>query len=326
MSETPPGILVVHPGALGDVLQAVPALRALRALDGESRVALAAQPRIARFMVDAGVVDAAVSFDGLGLEHLFSADAAPDALRARLARFDRVVSWFGSRAEGYAERLRALAPRALVAAPTPERGTDGAVWEHLARTLAPWGAQPRPVVAPLDLPDEWRAEAANTLRRLGLGVGRRLLVVHPGAGGAAKRWPVGKLAAVIRSVARSGDPVLVHQGPADEAAARELLLALADGSVPVPVRLLLEPGLGPLAGVLQASRAYLGADSGVSQLAAAAGARAVILYLPEARGPWAPWSPTARPLTMTAGDDDVREAAAALAEALAALDTPGSPA
>lgn len=316
MSRRPGEILAIHPGALGDVLQAVPALRALGALDGGSRVALAAQPRIGRFLQDAGVVDAALSFDGLRLEHLFSGDVAPDALRSRLARFDRVVSWFGSRADGYAERLRALAPDSLVAPPTPDDGAGGAVWEHLVETLAPWGAGPAGSGRPLELPAGWQGEAAEALGRLGLGGGRRLLTVHPGAGAPAKRWPVAKLATAIRSVAGPDDPVLVHQGPADEAAARELLLALADRSAPVPVRLLLEPGLGLLAGILHGSSAYLGADSGVSHLAAASGAPAVILFPPEARLRWAPWSQTARPLTVTAGDEDTRQAAAALADLL----------
>jgi ADP-heptose:LPS heptosyltransferase len=314
VTRTPAEILAIHPGALGDVLQAVPALRALRALDGESRVTLAAQPRIGHVLLDTRVVDGAVSFDGLRLEHLFSGDAAPDGLRSRLARFDRVVSWFGSRADGYAERLRALARDSLVAPPTPDDAGELPVWEHLVATLRPWGATSPSPAEPLEIPDAWRAEAAEALRRLGLDVRRRLLTIHPGAGGTAKRWPVAKLAAVIRSVAGPEDPVLVHQGPADEAAARELLLALADRAAPVPVRLLLEPSLRLLAGVLRASSAYLGADSGVSHLAAATGTPAVIMFLPEARRPWAPWSPTARPLTMTTGAEDTRAAAAALAD------------
>ncbi|RPH76792.1 MAG: glycosyltransferase family 9 protein, partial [Candidatus Rokuibacteriota bacterium] len=53
--------LAVHPGALGDVLLAVPALRALRATAG-GRLVLAAQPRIGALLQALDVVDHAVAF------------------------------------------------------------------------------------------------------------------------------------------------------------------------------------------------------------------------------------------------------------------------
>ena len=60
-------LLAIHPGALGDVLQAVPALRALRGDAGDRHLSLAAQPRLARLLAGAGVVDEALSFEALGL-------------------------------------------------------------------------------------------------------------------------------------------------------------------------------------------------------------------------------------------------------------------
>src|SRR5205085_10955137 len=81
------GTLAIHPGALGDVLLAVPALRALRA---RGPVTLAAQPRLAALLRALDVVDAAVAFDGLALDALF-VDAA--ARTPRLPPAARVVSW-----------------------------------------------------------------------------------------------------------------------------------------------------------------------------------------------------------------------------------------
>ena len=97
----PRRLLVIHPGALGDVLQAVPALRALRGNAGDGQVSLAAQPRLARLLAGAGVVDEALSFDALGLSALFADDPVPPALAARLGGFDAVVSWFGARVPSY---------------------------------------------------------------------------------------------------------------------------------------------------------------------------------------------------------------------------------
>src|SRR3972149_3074641 len=96
MAPEPPEILVIHPGALGDVLQAVPALRALGHLDGGRHVTLAAQPRLGRLLAGPAVVDEALSFDGLGLERLFADEAVPAMLAARLGRAGRGGSWFGA--------------------------------------------------------------------------------------------------------------------------------------------------------------------------------------------------------------------------------------
>jgi heptosyltransferase-3 len=308
------GTLVLHPGALGDLLQAVPALLALRRLDSGAPVTLAAQPRIARWLANAGVVDVAASFDGFGLEALFAGDA-PTALRSRLAGFARVVSWFGSRDDAYPRALRALCPRAAIAPPVPDG--PGAVWEHLVATLAPWGVGAPSPPAPLTVPDSWRDEAMATLAGIGVEPGRRVVVIHPGAGGASKLWPAPRFLHALRPILEEpGIRLVLHQGPADEASAREVLAALRAGAPAAAVTPLVEPTLSVLAAVLARAAAYLGADSGVSHLAACVGTPAVILFQGEARARWAPWSPTATPLTMTPGEDDAGRAAAALHEAL----------
>src|SRR5512139_3692951 len=94
MSNREP-VLVIHPGALGDVLQAVPALSALRETI-PARIAFAGQPRLAALLRDTGVADEALAFDGLGLSHLFVPERVPTPVRERLARFHRVISWFGA--------------------------------------------------------------------------------------------------------------------------------------------------------------------------------------------------------------------------------------
>ncbi|MBI4591323.1 MAG: hypothetical protein HY725_21040, partial [Candidatus Rokubacteria bacterium] len=135
------GVLVIHPGALGDVLQAVPALAALRALEEGNRLTFAGQMRIGRLLAGASLVEAALPFDGLRLETLFAADPVPPSVKSSLGRFDRVVSWFGSRVDPFAERFRSLVPEVLLAPSVPETGPPPTVWEHLLGTLFPWGVK-----------------------------------------------------------------------------------------------------------------------------------------------------------------------------------------
>ena len=286
-------ILIIHPGALGDVLQAVPALRGLRA---QGRLTFAGQPRLGRLLVALGVVDEARGFDGLGLEALFTDAPAPPAVSALLGGFTRVVSWFGSRDATYRARLAALAADPVVAPPVPDDDTP--VWRHLRATVPAPPLAENLAVAPIR-PAEARPGSCG-------------LVVHPGGGGAWKQWPAERFAAVIAAVtARHALTVMVHQGPADRAAV-EALLARLDR----PVERLVEPELPALAVTLGGSRAYLGGDSGISHLGAAVGAPSVILFPPAHLPRWTPWSPAARPVAMTGGGGEVQRVVAELARAL----------
>lgn len=287
------GALVIHPGALGDVLQAVPALRALRA---GGPVTVVGQPRLARLLVELGVVTGARAFDGFGLEALFVDGPSPPALGG----FAPIVSWFGSRDDTYRRRLRAVAPHAIVAPPVPD--DDAPVWRHLVATLGPSEPAAPADVEPIRLPAALAASA-------GL---RPALVVHPGSGGAWKRWPAERFAAVIGTLRRRRAlDVLVHQGPADAEAAQDLLARLGGEAT-----LLVEPDLPRLAAVLAAAGAYLGGDSGVSHLAAAVGAPSVVLFPPATRRRWAPWSPTAVAIEATGADADLERAISELARRL----------
>ena len=296
------GALVIHPGALGDVLLAVPALRALRA----SAIALTigAQPRIGALLVALGVTDRAVAFDTLGLDALFGgAPLAPDAPLARHLRdAPRVVCWFGARDADFTRRLRALAPDAVVAAPTTSAMP---VWQHLLQTTGASATREPITPTPALLDDGSRA-----LRAIGWDGASRVLVLHPGAGGVSKRWPGDGFVRVVEKVDAT---LVVHQGPADAEAVRALVERIRQ-----PVLRLVDPPLPTLAGVLAGAAGYLGNDSGVSHLAAAVGTPSLVLFT-EAALPWRPWSPTAHCLTVTTTalvGDECRAVRAALSAML----------
>src|SRR5260370_2262156 len=108
MAREPIDTLVIHPGALGDVLQAVPALSSLGQL--AHRITFAGQPRLGELLVGSGLVLAATPFDTFGIEALFSDAPVPDPLASRLRRFRRVVSWFGAKEPLYPQPLGSLLP------------------------------------------------------------------------------------------------------------------------------------------------------------------------------------------------------------------------
>ena len=271
------------------MLLAVPALRALRAA---GPVTLAAQPRIGALLQTLGVVDACVAFDDLGLDALFTEDAAR---RPRLPMAERIVSWFGARDPVFRRRLDALAPGAVIA-PSIEPGR--AVWQHLLATI---GAPAGDWCAPVEVPERVRALGAVTRVAAGGDGPPPWLVVHPGAGSAAKCWPAAAFARVLTTLAsRARMNVAVHQGPADAAAGTALRQHVGDGVV-----WLMEPTLPELAGVLAGAALFVGNDSGVSHLAAALGVPSLVLF--DARHlDWRPWWRGAgvRAVTLTALVED----------------------
>jgi heptosyltransferase III len=294
MAAHPLETLVVHPGALGDVLQAVPALRALTALG--HRLTFAGQPRLGELLQGVGVVPACVSFDGFGFEALFVDGPPPAPLRSRLGRFPRAVSWFGSRDACYRRQLATLIPESIVAPPVPDAGSPCTVWEHLIETLAPWHVAGPADAGPLPAPQSWRRAARAALTAAGADPTRPFLLAHPGAGAPWKQSRAADFARTMVRMASEGDlAMVVHQGPADRAATDALAVALD-----APMIRLVEPSLPELAGALALASAYLGSDSGVSHLAAAVGTPSVILYPPETLRQWAPWSPSARPVSVGA--------------------------
>jgi heptosyltransferase III len=321
--------LVIHPGALGDVLLAIPALRALRrrggAGEGRCEVVLAAQSHVGELLHALGEVDACVRFDALGLEALF-VDAPPPSRAPRLGGAERVVSWFGARDPDFGRRLRELVPRAVVA---PTVSGTGTVWEHLLATAR--GAiggrggnagerESGPALhAPAALSPGLAAAGRHALGAAGWDARTPLVVVHPGAGGPDKRWPVERFAQVLAPL-EGRFTVAVHEGPADAAAAAALRARLRHGAIHLD-----NPALPVLAGALAHAGAYIGNDSGVSHLAAAVGVRSVVLFRPDLLG-WVPWSPAAE-VVVTAEPvrHDVAAAAAALARALVRAGRQGGP-
>jgi hypothetical protein len=287
MAQEPLDTLVIHPGAVGDVLQAVPALEALGRLG--HRMTFAGQPRLGELLQGSGLVLAATSFDSFGLDALFADVPVPDRLASRLARFRRVVSWFGAREPGYVERLSALVRDVIVAPPVPDDDSLLTVWEHLVETLSAWDVAGPAELHSLATTERWRIAARTALMTLGVDESRPLLIAHPGAGARWKQAPTARFAkALERMVAGAGLEVVVHQGPADAAAVDALVTTLG-----IPVHRYLEPTLTELAGALALAQAYLGSDSGVSHLAACVGTPSVILYPPETLRRWAPWAPSA---------------------------------
>jgi len=274
--------LVIHPGALGDVLLALPALAHLGDL-GFERV-LAAMPRLTALLGGSDYVEAAMDLDGLGLHRLFTPEPDPSVLHG-LAAYDAVVSWFGAGDPVYQAHLASLGRPVVVARATPTPDSRRHASRHLLETLAPLG--PSPEKAPcvrLALGAGERARAEGWFAARGLAPGEAI-VLHPGAGTPAKAWP--GFAVLARRLEAAGCPVVVTAGPADGATLARLA---RDGGLS-ETRIAHALSLPELAALLGAARAFVGNDSGPSHLAGAVGCPTLALFGPTDPVVWAPGYP-----------------------------------
>jgi ADP-heptose:LPS heptosyltransferase len=271
--------LVVHPGALGDVLLAGPALAHLHHLG--FRTTLAVTSRLVQLFAGSGLVDSARDLESLALHRLFVEPPDPAALAA-VGAYDAIVSWLGAGDPVLRASLARLDRPAVIARAAPPPGAHRHASRHLVETLAPLGPLPP------DLPrarlgvtegDRHATEVWLAARRIGPA---EAVVLQPGAGNAAKAWPgFPRLARRLRDAAL---PVVALAGPADASAVEALLTTgvLAEDA------LACDWPLPRVAALLSLARAAVGNDSGPTHLAAAVGCPTVAVFGPTDPAVWAP--------------------------------------
>ena len=277
-------VVVIFPGALGDWLLALPALRALRARHARAHVTMIVAERLRVLVQLAGVADATASVDAAEAASLFAGSALPSWLAER----PTVYSWLGGDDADLRRRVARASRRASFF--RVERGA-GAVHATVAYARAVGaGAGMRALAAEARIVAPPSTLAADVLSAPG-----PFLAVHPGAGARAKRWDVPGFVHVAQWWRGAGGAVLELAGPA-EAGEAPALGSRAIRDWPLP----------DLAALLAGVDLYLGNDSGVSHLAAAVGTPGVVLFGPTTAARWRPLgAPTVVLEARTTGADGI---------------------
>ena len=264
-------VLVYRALGLGDFLTAVPAYRATASAFPAYDVCLAAPEPLRALAGLTGAVDTFVPTAEL---------AAPDWEGPPP---DVAVNLHGRGPDSH-RLLTSLSPGRLVAFARPDLGIAGPQWrpeEHevarWCRLLADSGLPADPQDLDLAVPDAPPPYEGAT-------------VVHPGAAGAARRWPADRYASVARRLHDAGHHVLVT----GVAAERPLVDAVV-GSAGLPTDRALagQLGLAAMAALVAAARLVICGDTGVAHLATAYRVPSVLLFGPMSPELWGP-PPTRR--------------------------------
>lgn len=280
-------IVLFHPGALGDLLLAVPAIRRLRVCYPHHRLVLCAQEQAAALLGASNLVDEWVAFQGAGCAALFNGDRPEDpVLLDGMSRCDLAVAWIRDEAGALAAALmKCGAADAVVQSPFAQTLSAVHQSDRYAEILDEKAADV-PIVSDLVIPENLRRDAETHLQTCGVSFNRPFALVHPGSGSRHKCANPDIWASVMQGLRDQDVQPLLLEGPADREVMHDLLNHLRHD----PSRLH-DLSLRLLAGVLSLAGLYIGHDSGVTHLAALLGVPTVALFGPTDPARWAPRGP-----------------------------------
>jgi ADP-heptose:LPS heptosyltransferase len=263
-----PALLIVHQGALGDLVCIFPAIAALRSRF--RAVGILCQEPLGRLVAAEGLVEAWFPIEAAWTASLFAGDAGPEARRL-LAPFRHILVF--SSCEALASSLHGISgARVCRFPPRPPADQRIHVTEHALEHIRRCGLLPDP--------DRTFPETALSASLPTEKSPSKTVLIHPGAGSPRKRWPLSNFREVaLQLAALRLSPEFVI-GPAEQ----DLLPELARRAAVIH-----RPHDGvELAALLRSAAAYIGNDSGVSHLAAWTGLPSVVIFGPTDPVRWRP--------------------------------------
>ncbi len=263
-------VLVLRALGLGDLLTGVPALRGLRRAYPSARIVLATPAVLEPLALWCTGVDEVAPTAGLG--ELCWAGPVPDV----------AVNLHGRGPESIADLMSTGAKTIISHSNCDAPDVIGPLWRDDLHDVDRWCAL--------------LESAGISCRGDELGVDRPpgyprrdgVVVIHPGAAAAARRWPPDRFAAVAAALTRAGYRVVVT-GSAAERSLTEIVAAYA-GLRSTSV-LAGELDLLGMVALISDARLLVCGDTGVGHIATATGTPSVLLFGPTPPAQWGPRAP-----------------------------------
>lgn len=265
-----PTLLVLRALGLGDLLTAVPALRALADAFPDHRRVLAAPRTLAPLAALTGAVGEVVDVRPL----------AP--LPAALRDADVAVNLHGRGPQSHRVLLDAR-PRRLISFANPRvpESAGSPPWRSGEHEVSRWCRLLEGCGIPADASRLNLSPSSRPVPQSARGA----TLIHPGAASAARRWPADRWAAVARFEAANGRAVIVTGGIGEVDLARSVAegAGLEEAAVYAGRTDLLD-----LAAVVAAAGRVVCGDTGVAHLATALGTPSIVIFGPVSPAEWGP--------------------------------------
>ena len=287
--ETVRSLLVVHQGALGDFVLALPALKTIREAFPLARAVIMGYPRILELVEKRFYADEIFSIDQKGMATFFVREGAIDlTLSEFFKRFDLIVV-FGKDGGGtvVANLRRVCRGQVLPINSFPPWDEKVHVTDHLLKQLTSFGLRASDPNPRLHLNESDRKWAKHFWNNKGVTPEEqsKVIVLHPGSGSKKKVWPLERFVHLANTLqAHLGSKIFIILGPAEGPEVQRAFEGMRS------TKFILAKGLTllQLGSVMAGCRFYIGNDSGVSHMAAALGIPTVLIFGPTDERVWSP--------------------------------------
>lgn len=261
-------ITIFRGGALGDIVLTLPILQALKDYHPGCLITLVAPYPQAVLARDHA--DRIIDLNSARLVGLFNpAQILPDEVREGL-RADLILSYLSDPDRMIEQKLASAAAVRFLQGPFRLELKRRPAVEQLSLPLRDLGISSIDPVPRLTV-----SRSTPPLKRL---------AIHPGSGSPKKNWPLGHWAALLGELISSFDEVLLISGEADADVAEEIYPLVPKAKL----RRCARRSLWDLVSELSQATLFIGHDSGVTHVAAAAGVPTVALFGPTDPTIWAP--------------------------------------
>jgi heptosyltransferase III len=307
-------ILVIRGGAIGDFILTLPALNALRDARPGAHIEILGYKHIAVLAENRFYAQAVRSIEYGPLARFFADKSElPAELADYFASFDLIISYLYDPDEVFGKNRRRCGVGDLLCGPAKIVEHAGHAARQLARPIEELGIEVLNFserIFPSIEDREFARDFVGTLSQ-------PIVAIHPGSGSQQKNWPLANWIALFSekgdfSVTGKCSSLVIVSGEADNAQIGQLERDWRGRNVRFAKNL----PLPQLAAVLERS-VFIGHDSGISHLAAAAGADCILLFGPTNPDVWAPKNNNVRVLKAPNGsisDLKIEQVEAALAE------------
>lgn len=292
MSDSRRSILVIRGGAIGDFLLTLPALRLLREGFPDCRIEIVGYRHICSVAEGRYYADAVRSIEFAPMAGFFNPRSELDPeLSAYFSGFGQVISYLFDPDGFFEGNLRRCGVKNLICGDPRISGSRHAVHQLAAplESMALFLADSAVEIFPSS------ADSAEAERLLA-GCKMPLVAVHPGSGSSQKNWPVPAWRDLLSHLDAAGAKVLIVSGESDIERVAALKETFGNRFVflehlPLPI----------LGAIFQRCSFFIGHDSGISHLAAAAGTECLLLFGPTDPDVWAPPNPDVNVLRAPGG-------------------------
>jgi ADP-heptose:LPS heptosyltransferase len=267
-------LLIIHQGALGDVVLIFPVIIALR--KKFSRIDILCQGQLGKLAARLELVDKGYPLEAAYFATLFS-DQIDSKIRNLLSNCAKILVFsFSSDLENAINQI--TDSPCLRITPRPPARDNIHVVQFLIQNLMDGG-----LIEAADSNEAVSNRQRKQTRRAGRSIDTSKIIIHPGSGSIRKRWPMTNFLDLADRLEKRGLQPQFVCGPAEP----ELIEEIRNQDRQIHSF----SELTDLVDWLESAGGYIGNDSGVSHLAAFLGLASVVIFGPADPERWKPLGP-----------------------------------